>query len=47
MKLRSGHWYAGRDCNAYIHRAWRRRGVPGDAFDGRASTLEGDTVSNG
>jgi dihydroxy-acid dehydratase len=31
--LRSAQWYAGQDRNAYIHRAWMRRGVPGDAFD--------------
>lgn len=32
MALRSSQWYAGGDRNAYIHRAWMRRGVPGDAF---------------
>ncbi|MFJ5985481.1 IlvD/Edd family dehydratase [Lentzea sp. NPDC092896] len=32
MGLRSEHWYAGQDRNAYIHRAWMRRGVPDDAF---------------
>jgi dihydroxy-acid dehydratase len=31
--LRSAQWYAGDDRNAYIHRAWMRRGVPGDGFD--------------
>ena len=31
---RSSHWYAGSDRNAYIHRAWMRRGLPGHAFDG-------------
>lgn len=31
--LRSEHWYAGDDRNAYIHRAWMRRGLPGDALD--------------
>ncbi len=31
--LRSAEWYAGDGRNAYIHRAWMRRGVPGDAFD--------------
>ena len=30
--LRSAQWYAGDDRNAYIHRAWMRRGVPSDAF---------------
>lgn len=33
MALRSAQWYAGDDRNAYIHRAWMRRGIPGDAFD--------------
>jgi dihydroxy-acid dehydratase len=33
VTLRSAQWYAGDDRNAYIHRAWMRRGVPGDAFD--------------
>ncbi|MGZ3144617.1 IlvD/Edd family dehydratase [Lentzea chajnantorensis] len=32
MTLRSAHWYAGQDRNAYIHRAWMRRGTPDDAF---------------
>ncbi|ANZ41354.1 dihydroxy-acid dehydratase [Lentzea guizhouensis] len=32
MGLRSAHWYAGDDRNAYIHRAWMRRGTPDDAF---------------
>ncbi len=33
-ELRSAHWYGGDDRNAYIHRAWMRRGMPEDAFDG-------------
>ena len=32
MNLRSAHWYAGQDRNAYIHRAWMRRGTPDEAF---------------
>src|SRR3972149_5149994 len=32
---RSQDWYAGADRNAFIHRAWMRRGLPSDAFDGR------------
>ncbi|MFD4669458.1 dihydroxy-acid dehydratase [Lentzea sp. NPDC058450] len=32
MGLRSAQWYAGDDRNAYIHRAWMRRGVPSDGF---------------
>jgi dihydroxy-acid dehydratase len=30
---RSSQWYSGDDRNAYLHRAWMRRGVPADAFD--------------
>ncbi|MFC4829275.1 IlvD/Edd family dehydratase [Agromyces aurantiacus] len=30
---RSSQWYGGDDRNAYLHRAWMRRGIPGDAFD--------------
>lgn len=33
-KLRSAAWYAGSDRNAYIHRAWMRRGLPNDALNG-------------
>ena len=33
-ELRSAQWYGGNDRNAYIHRAWMRRGLPEDAFDG-------------
>ena len=32
--LRSAAWYSGTDRNAYIHRAWMRRGLPNEAFDG-------------
>jgi dihydroxy-acid dehydratase len=32
---RSAQWYAGTGRNAYIHRAWMRRGLPAHAFDGR------------
>jgi dihydroxy-acid dehydratase len=31
--LRSSDWYEGTDRNAYIHRAWMRRGLPEDALD--------------
>ena len=31
--LRSADWYDGSDRNAYIHRAWMRRGLPDDALD--------------
>jgi dihydroxy-acid dehydratase len=33
--MRSQGWYAGTDRNAYLHRAWMRRGLPDHAFDGR------------
>ncbi|MEU0584550.1 IlvD/Edd family dehydratase [Streptomyces sp. NPDC006132] len=46
MKLRSAQWYAGQDRNAYIHRAWMRRGVPGDAFDGRPQIALANTASD-
>jgi dihydroxy-acid dehydratase len=35
VSRRSQQWYAGTDRNAFIHRAWMRRGLPADAFDGR------------
>lgn len=31
--FRSSEWYAGEDRNAYIHRAWMRRGAPADSLD--------------
>ncbi|MFK3677962.1 IlvD/Edd family dehydratase [Microbacterium sp. NPDC090218] len=31
--LRSADWYEGSDRDAYIHRAWMRRGLPNDALD--------------
>src|ERR1041384_5376196 len=34
MSLRSASWYSGNDRNSYIHRAWMRRGLPDEAFDG-------------
>ncbi|WP_114256899.1 IlvD/Edd family dehydratase [Streptomyces sp. Go-475] len=46
MELRSAQWYAGQDRNAYIHRAWMRRGVPGDAFDGRPQIALANTASD-
>jgi dihydroxy-acid dehydratase len=33
-KLRSADWYSGSDRNAYIHRAWMRRGLPDNALNG-------------
>jgi len=32
--LRSAQWYGENDRNGFIHRAWMRRGLPDDAFDG-------------
>src|SRR5829696_2349878 len=46
VKLRSAQWYAGEDRNAYIHRAWMRRGVPGDAFTGRPQIAIANTASD-
>ncbi|MGW2223227.1 dihydroxy-acid dehydratase, partial [Nonomuraea sp. NPDC001684] len=34
MALRSSLWYSGDDRNSYIHRAWMRRGLPREAFEG-------------
>src|SRR5688572_32286818 len=46
MELRSSHWYSGDARNAYIHRAWMRRGVPGDAFTGRPQIAIANTASD-
>jgi dihydroxy-acid dehydratase len=43
---RSSQWYSGTDRNAYIHRAWMRRGVPGHAFDGRPQIAVANTASD-
>jgi len=43
---RSQEWYAGSDRNAYIHRAWMRRGLPADAFDGRPHIAIANTASD-
>ena len=44
--VRSQDWYAGTDRNAYIHRAWMRRGLPADAFDGRPHIAVANTASD-
>ncbi|MCO6009747.1 dihydroxy-acid dehydratase [Actinoallomurus purpureus] len=44
--LRSAQWYSGQDRNAYIHRAWMRRGLPGHAFDGRPQIAIANTASD-
>ena len=45
-KLRSGEWYAGDDRNAYLHRAWMRRGLPSNAFKGRPQIAIANTASD-
>ncbi len=44
--LRSDAWYSGDDRNAYIHRAWMRRGVPSSAFEGRPQIAIANTASD-
>ena len=46
MEQRSSQWYAGADRNAYIHRAWMRRGLPSNAFDGRPHIAIANTASD-
>ncbi len=43
---RSGQWYSGTDRNAYIHRAWMRRGLPAHACDGRPHIAIANTASD-
>ena len=43
---RSSQWYGGTDRNAYIHRAWMRRGLPPHAFDGRPHIAIANTASD-
>lgn len=43
---RSSQWYSGTDRNAYIHRAWMRRGLPNNAFDGRPHIAIANTASD-
>jgi dihydroxy-acid dehydratase len=45
-ELRSAQWYGGDDRNAYIHRAWMRRGLPADAFNGRPHIAIANTASD-
>jgi dihydroxy-acid dehydratase len=44
--LRSNEWYSGTDRNSYIHRAWMRRGVPSNAFEGRPQIAIANTASD-
>ena len=43
---RSAAWYAGDDRNAYIHRAWMRRGLPARAFSGQPHIAMANTASD-
>jgi dihydroxy-acid dehydratase len=43
---RSSQWYAGNSRNAYIHRAWMRRGLPAHSFDGRPHIAIANTASD-
>ncbi|HEV2779972.1 MAG TPA: IlvD/Edd family dehydratase [Actinophytocola sp.] len=44
--LRSAAWYAGHRRDAYIHRAWMRRGLPDSAFAGRPQIAIANTASD-
>ena len=46
MSSRSSQWYGGTDRNSYIHRAWMRRGLPDNAFDGRPHIAIANTASD-
>src|SRR3954466_6195190 len=46
VERRSAQWYGGDDRNAYIHRAWMRRGLPADAFTGRPHIAIANTASD-
>src|SRR3954454_24763454 len=46
QQLRSDEWYAGDDRNAYLHRAWMRRGTPSSAFRGRPQIVIANTASD-
>ncbi|HEY0533202.1 MAG TPA: dihydroxy-acid dehydratase, partial [Actinoplanes sp.] len=46
MAPRSAQWYGGDDRDGYIHRAWMRRGLPADAFDGRPHIAIANTASD-
>jgi dihydroxy-acid dehydratase len=44
--MRSDAWYEGKDRDSYIHRAWMRRGLPNNAFDGRPHIAIANTASD-
>lgn len=46
LRLRSDAWYSGSDRDAFLHRAWSRRGLPADAFDGRPQIALVNTASD-
>jgi dihydroxy-acid dehydratase len=46
VRYRSDQWYGGNDREAYIHRAWMRRGLPRSAFTGRPQIAIANTASD-
>src|ERR1700730_1054263 len=46
VHYRNEQWYAGTDRNAYLHRAWMRRGLPRSAFGGRPHIAIANTASD-
>jgi dihydroxy-acid dehydratase len=44
--LRSAHWYGGHDKDAYLHRAWMRRGATDSAFQGKPQIALANTASD-
>jgi dihydroxy-acid dehydratase len=46
VQYRNQQWYAGTDRDAYIHRAWMRRGLPRSAFTGRPHIAIANTASD-
>ena len=43
--MRSDNWFAGQTKDAFVHRAWLRRGIPDDSFDGRPHIAIANTAS--
>jgi len=46
VQYRNQQWYGGTDRDAYIHRAWMRRGLPRSAFTGRPHIAIANTASD-
>jgi dihydroxy-acid dehydratase len=46
VQYRNQEWYGGTDRDAYIHRAWMRRGLPRSAFTGRPHIAIANTASD-